>query len=165
MAGNGGSVSPFSPRSGALTNLTNQSPSRVDSTPPRSKIDSPLKTVTSPLAKKAPPPSRIPVRKVKVASPPAVRTQYIKPSPQKKQFIADDSEPVPPLPISASPSPPRPEVSVDKPSNESPSNLARSTSITSVRRKPVPALFDESFDLADRSLSTSKMGKDRKSVV
>jgi hypothetical protein len=112
--------------------------------------------------KKAPPPSRIPVRKVKVASPLVVKTQYIKPSPQKKQFIADDNEPVPPLPMSASPSPPAQEVSVDKPSNESPSNLARSTSITSVRRKPVPALFEKSFDLADRSLSTSKIGNEQR---
>ncbi|GAA5958280.1 hypothetical protein JCM3765_004777 [Sporobolomyces pararoseus] len=153
----GDSGSPFSPRNnGALSNLTNQSPTSTDSPSARQRKPSSPR-VTSPLnnTKRAPAPSRIPVRKVTVTSPVATKTQ--KPSPRKTQFFADDSVPVPPLPISTIPGspdvdtvPPRNQPE-DKPLTASPSLLNRSTSVSSVRRKPVPNLFDESLELIGQS--------------
>ncbi|GAA5901464.1 uncharacterized protein JCM6883_000219 [Sporobolomyces salmoneus] len=146
-----------SPRSQPLMDRTNDSPSLFKSTPPRSKA-------TSPLSNKTPTRSRIPIRKVTVPSP-ATKALIVKPQNEEKQFIADDTVPVPPLltspPTQSVRISPEPEaategISEDKPLNETPSDLNRSTSVTSVRRKPVPTLFDESFDLADRSLASSK---------
>ncbi|GAA5992416.1 hypothetical protein JCM5350_000973 [Sporobolomyces pararoseus] len=154
----GESGSPLSPRNnGALTNLTNQSPSRTDSSAAHQPDYSSPKAST-PLAKKTPAPSRIPVRKANPTIP--VLTKIHKPSPRKTQFFADESVPVPPLPVSTVLDPsslddvsPRKQ-SEDTPMTDAPSLLNRSTSVPSVRRKPVPNLLDESLELANVSISS-----------
>ncbi|GAA6020496.1 hypothetical protein JCM11491_001375 [Sporobolomyces phaffii] len=145
----GRSASPFSPRSKPLGNATNHSHALAEAIPPLSKV-------TSALPSKTPPRSRIPIRKPVVLSP------SVKAPPVNllaaRTFIADTSSPVPPIPpsyVATEKVGTEAERTLeDQPLTNSSSGLIRSTSINSVRRKPVPALFDESFELADQSGSS-----------
>lgn len=112
--------------------------------------------------KKTPPPSRIPVRKHEVASPPIKSPLAIRSA--RKPFVADTTVPVPPLPSNTM------EESVDRVKLQQQANVSkqktpstpartsslhnRSASTSSVKRKPVPALLDDSFELSNVSLSS-----------
>ncbi|GAA5872039.1 hypothetical protein JCM16303_000953 [Sporobolomyces ruberrimus] len=150
------SVTRPSPRSGALANVTNQSPSGEVASLPFRKI-------SSSLAKKSPAPSRIPVRKVQGPKPATRSPSKVK----RNHFVADDTFPVPPLPnnvsgsiktvaLEVSQSALQAEMSpTDPPPRE---DTASSVSAIGHQPQPVVAEHDESFDLVNGSLSFELVG-------